>query len=63
MQLNIFTGFDADEARRMLREWRADHPRARVVSEQAMPPHEGFGQFEGKQVHQIVVKYEGLERK
>jgi hypothetical protein len=59
MQLKIFTGFDALEARRMLKQWRADHPKARVVRKTIAPPQDGLGQFGGKQVHHIVVEYEG----
>jgi hypothetical protein len=43
----------------MLKKWRADHPQARVVILKTAPPQKGLGQFEGKEVHQIVVEYEG----
>ena len=59
MQLKVFTVFDAEEARRMLKPWREKHPRARIASEKAAPPQEGFGEFKGRQLHQIVVTYEG----
>jgi hypothetical protein len=59
MQLKIFTGLDALEARRMLKKWRQERPQARVIRQKSSPPQEAFGQFGGKRVHQIVVEYEG----